>query len=360
MNTKVLSTASHLLLVLFLVSRAAGQSSPTASPGTFAGWTTNNSAAYRMYGRVIQTLPGPALSYRPLSTNLPLQMLRDFLTFRASANLTIIIQTNKVFDHILPESLNWFVWTNVIAHTNGKSTLIWTVRSRPPDWPRSPPTVRWNTHALLWAMKGFTAISPCNEIAVNPGQVPITALTRRHGYTLGHAMGPDRIGTLLAGKKVWFLTAQNRLVQTTIKREIVRTSETSRRDYTLVIFSSDLPGTIEPMRVISPNDVFSVPHSKFCYIAEALCPVFQTEQTGNLSAGVPGFTLDTGKGGDSGSPNMLPLLGELAFFNGRTTSGPSPEMQADMDTLCRLEGLDPRQYQLQWVDLSAFPTYPSD
>jgi len=45
------------------------------------------------------------------------------------------------------------------------------------------------------------------------------------------------------------------------------------------------------------------------------------------------------------------LPGELVFFSGRSTSGPTHEMQADMDELCQLEGLNPAKYQLRWVDL---------
>jgi hypothetical protein len=54
---------------------------------------------------------------------------------------------------------------------------------------------------------------------------------------------------------------------------------------------------------------------------------------------------------------MLLLPKELVFYSGRSTSGPSPEMQADMDALCALEGLKADKYQLQWVDLSAYPSY---
>lgn len=279
------------------------------------------------------------------------------LNFQSWANVIVLSLTNRVFDHILPESLNWFVWTNFIAHTNGKSCVVWSVRSRPTGWPKYPTVVQWNTNSLIWGMKGLTALSPDNEIGIFPGRVPITALTRRHGYTLGHAMRGDHTGVSFAGMKVWFLTTRNQLVQTTIKREIVRTSDVSRRDYTLFIFSSDLPPDIEPMRVIPGREVFSVPGCKYGYVSEWTSVIFQTEQLGYVSAGVPGFTLDTGVPGDSGSPNMLPMLNELVFFSGRTTTGPSPEMQADMDTLSRLEGLDPRQYQMQWVDISAFPTY---
>jgi len=32
-------------------------------------------------------------------------------------------------------------------------------------------------------------------------------------------------------------------------------------------------------------------------------------------------------------------------------------MQKDMNILCRAEGLNPDKYQLQWVDISAFPGY---
>jgi hypothetical protein len=80
-------------------------------------------------------------------------------------------------------------------------------------------------------------------------------------------------------------------------------------------------------------------------------PIFQTEQLGNVSTGVAPLTVNTWKGGDSGSPNMIPLPGQLVFFSGRSTSGPSQEMQEDMDELCRRAKLDPKKYQLQWVDL---------
>jgi hypothetical protein len=170
-------------------------------------------------------------------------------------------------------------------------------------------------------------------------------------------MGPDRIGNNFSGKKVWFLTVDNVLIQTTILREVVRTQETSRRDYSILLFSSDLPDSIQPMRVVSPKDVLGASPTKYLSCPGALSPIFKTEQSGGISADVPGFTLNTYKGGDSGSPNMLPMPGELVFWTGRSTSGVSREMQADMDELCRLEHLDPQKYQLQYVDLSKYPSY---
>jgi hypothetical protein len=49
--------------------------------------------------------------------------------------------------------------------------------------------------------KSMAALSPGWEGEVNSGQVPVTALTRRHGYTRGHSMGPDGFRTLFAGRK---------------------------------------------------------------------------------------------------------------------------------------------------------------
>jgi hypothetical protein len=170
-------------------------------------------------------------------------------------------------------------------------------------------------------------------------------------------MAPDGFGANFAGKKVWFLTSENTVVETIVKREVVRVREVSGRDYSILLFNTDLPAGIQPLRVVAPSDVFSSPHSRYAYCVGAPCPFFKTEQGGNVSADVPGFTLNTFKGGDSGSPNMVPLPAELVFAGGSSTSGASPEMQADMDKLCQLDGLDPRKYRLQWVDISAYPTY---
>jgi hypothetical protein len=289
---------------------------------------------------------------------LPPEIRGAMVMFRNVANVTVYTNTRSMFDHYVPESLNNLVWTNFIAHTNGRNMVIWSERRNPIGWPARAPVVRWNTDSLMWGMRGLTALSPSWELEGNPGQVPITALTRRHGYARGHSMGPDGIGTACAGKRVWFLSAQNTIVETKVLREVVRTRETSGgRDYTILLFSSDLPESIQPMRVIATQDAFGSSPTKYQPILGVPCPLFKTEQSGGVSAEVPGFTCDTYKGGDSGSPNMLPMPGELVFWTGRSTSGASPEMQADMDKLCRLEGLDPRKYQLQWLDLSAYPRY---
>ena len=257
----------------------------------------------------------------------------------------------KVFDHFLPDSVNNASWTNLISITNGRNMAIWSTRSHPPEWPRKPPVVSWNTNSLIWGLKGMTALSPCWEDEGSSGQVPVTALTRRHGYTRGHGMGPDGFTTLRNGKKVWFLTMQNKLVEATVERAVIRMGASG--DYALLLFGADLPASIQPLGVVD----YGIFTNKYPRCEGAPWPILKTEQTGNVIADLPGFTGDTWKSGDSGSPNMLLLNGELLFLSGRSTSTPSRQMQADMDELCRKERLDPKKYQLRWMELSNYRSY---
>lgn len=304
-----------------------------------------------------QTVPGVPVSFCPPPLDLPLEVRRDMMIFRSAASMVVVTNCDPVFDHFVAGSLNNLVWTNLVAHTNGRTMEIWSERTRPLGWPLRAAKVRWNTNSLLWGMRGLTAICPCWQGEGPPGWTPITALTRRHGYTRGHSMGDERFGNAYAGQKAWFLTRQNAIVEVKILREVVRTRQASGRDYTIVLFNSDLPPSIEPMRVMPCEADFWPINSRYVVCPGAPYPVFKTEQQGFVSADVPGFSVNTLVGGDSGSPNILPMPGELVFWNGRTTSGASPEMQADMDKLCRLDGLDPKKYQLQWVDLSKYPRY---
>jgi len=322
MKCKILALLGAMTMLAHVDITAALHTN--AAPPEFVGSTTNGPAVYTRF--------------RNPATN-------------QTANADTYV-TNLVFDHYLPDSLNQFVWTNFIAHTNGRSTSLWSVRSHPPGWPTngSPPNLIWNTNSLLWGMKGMTAISQCWEGEGYDGQVPITALTRRHGYTRGHGMAAEGIWTNWTGKKVWFVTHSNQRVEAVIARASV---SLSRGDFTIFVFREDLPRGIEPLRVVAQTNLLA----RYPVCPGAPRPVCQTEQTGHVNAGIPGFTIAAWKGGDSGSPDMLPFANELVFYGGRSTAGPSLAMQADMDKLCVLEGLDPRKYQLQWVDLSRFPAY---
>ena len=259
----------------------------------------------------------------------------------------------QVFYRFLPESLNELAWTNLLAHTNAKSDSLWSIRTHPPAWPKAAPLVAWNTNCLIWGMRGLTALSPCWEDEGGSGQVPITALTRRHGYTRGHSMGADGVTSARNGKKVWFLTTNNILVEVVVKLALIRTADKSKQDYTIVLFNKDLPDSIEPISGVLSTDL----RVKFPYAPGAPWPVLRTEQGGSVNAGLPGFSANLWKAGDSGSPDLLMLPEKLVFIGGRSTSGPSEEMQRDMNMLCRIEGLDPRKYQLNLLDVSSYPSY---
>ena len=308
----------------------------------FTGWSTNGPAVYA----------GKRDGVTNFNTN-PIFLELHRLGYPTPPLSRVSYFTNTAFHHFVPESLNNHIWTNFIAHTNGRTTQIWSVRNYPRGSPTTPPLVRWNTNCIMWGMRGLTAISPCWEAAGGPDRPPITALTRRHGYTRGHNIAADGFGNVFPGRKIWFLTRDNKLVETKVIRTVVRVPPTSRNDYTLILFSNDLPDSIEPVRVVA--NASRVAKCPVCPAAPSL--VFLTEQTGNVSAEAPGFTVPVVKAGDSGSPDLLPFAGELLFYGGRTTSEPSPDMQADMDELCRLSGLDPARYQMQWVNLPDYPSY---
>src|SRR5438270_9635470 len=78
---------------------------------------------------------GPAIyaNHRVFSTNSYPGVLRP----------SIYSYTNAEFDHFLPNSLNELIWTNFIAHTNGRNTLIWNTRAHPSDWPKHGPKAIW-------------------------------------------------------------------------------------------------------------------------------------------------------------------------------------------------------------------------
>ena len=309
------------------------------TPGhQFVGWTTNGPAVLAIY-----TLKMPTTFTNARGNVIPLPVPKQYR-----------IMTNFVFEQFLSGSLNNLIWTNLLAHTNGRSTRVWSDRSHPENWPTNAPTATWDTNGLIWGRRGLTALSPCWETEGSPGQVPVTALTRRHGYTRGHSLGPEGFSKVFAGKHVWFFTRSNTVVSRTVLRSVGRIGlDGKQRDYTILLLDEDLPASIEPLRVTSFTNILA----KYPVYNGVPWPLFRTEQAGGVSADLPGFTLNTWKGGDSGSPNMLPMPGELVFFGGRSTTGPTPDMQADMDELCRLEGLNPKRYQLQWVDLSSFPFY---
>jgi hypothetical protein len=260
----------------------------------------------------------------------------------------VVLITNT-FAGFVPGSLAGAIWAGF--HTNGRSTKIWEFWQLPPGWPNVPPVLRWNTNNLMWGRRGMTAISQVCEGEGAFGQGSLTLLTRRHAYLRGHSMGASGLHPEKVGVRVWYCTQDNQVIERKVKLLLVRAREPgSPGDYSIVLFDADLPATIEPMRVADLTKV----SLKYLYDDLSHKPVFMTLQGGYVSAGVPGWTVPFA-GGDSGAPIMLPLPGELVFFEGLSTSPPSATMQADMDMLSRKAGLDPRRYQMQWVNLDGYP-----
>ncbi len=346
------------MLVLVLVVDLAGfrlGAQTNASNGSyivetnFVGWFTNGPGIYTQH-RSLLRYTNTILARLPVvdaATNLDAPREPRFRLVQTNG----IVVSNDTFQGFLPGTLNHLVWTNFIEHTNNRETRIWSLRWHPGRWPTNPPALMWNTNNLMWGMRGLTALSPCWTGEGSSGQIPVTALTRRHGYARGHGMGAEGINTNSNGSRVWFLTTNNTLVEVRIVNSMVRAYQTRKADYTIFLFAKDLPESIQPMRVAEVTNVFA----KYPTIPGAPHPMFLTEQAGHVSAEVPGWMVNTWKGGDSGSPNMLPMPGELVFCSGRSTSGPDQGMQEDMDELCRRQKLDARKYQLQWFELSKYP-----
>jgi hypothetical protein len=254
------------------------------------------------------------------------------------------------------------VATNWITYTNGKDCSLWTIRTT-----NNPPNLEWNPSCLLYGMTGFTAISQRNQWDVSfsgaPGQMPVTALTARHGYMRGHGAGfPQYVtyggfNTNFNGSNVYFCASNNTVVTATVTNGFTRlyyTNSVAIYDYTILIFNADLPSTIQPMAVsYSPPPSYSV--------------VFNTEQYGYMSANYPPFgatnsidllsadpdafppfnVYQTDVLGDSGSPVMVPWTNNvLVFLNGDTTTGPCAQMQTDMDTLSTNINLKPINFHM--------------
>jgi hypothetical protein len=303
----------------------------------------------RLSGSILGCLPLAGLSSHAAdSTNLLAVLATNVPGARVVRD---VIQVSNTFAGFVPGSLAEAVWNGF--HTNGRTTRIWEYSSLPPGWPTKPPILRWNTNNLMWPRKGMTAISQVCEGMGSFGQGTPTALTRRHAYVRGHHMGPSGLDPTRVGRRVWFCTRDNRVIERKIQLLVIRFREPgSPGDYSIMLFDADLPPDIEPMRVADQEKV----HRKYLFGDRTYKPMFMALQDGFVSASVPGWTVQY-RPGDSGNPIMLPLPDELVFYYGLSTSPPSAAMQADMDMLSRKAGLDPRKYQMQWVNLDSYPDF---
>ena len=295
------------------------------------------------------------LAVHPVAPNLKVpggwQFDTAWLTAAARAHASGTTLITNDFAGFVPGSLASFVWSGF--RTNGRTTNLWAFWQLPPGWPNKPPILRWNTNSLMWGLRGLTAISQVCEGMGGFGQGALTALTRRHVYLRGHGMGPSGFSPDRVGKRIWFCTRDNKVIERKAQYVFIRSPEgPGTPDYSIVLLDADLPASIQPMRVVDPVKV----RRKYLFVPMDYKPEIMTLQGGFVSAGIPPWDIPI-QGGDSGAPRMLPLPGELVFLEGITTSPPSAAMQADMDMLSLKAGLDPRKYQMQWVNLDSYPDF---
>jgi hypothetical protein len=326
-----------------------------------------NVVAQRVVGDVIQTLlrvssdtnftaavNGSMLPTHSASGSVQLDQVNSNTNWDAAveqAGGSGVMMVTNPFAGFVAGSMAKEIWAGF--HTNGRSTRIWEFWQVPAGWPTNPPVLRWNTNNLMWGRKGMTAISQVCQGMGAFGQGAPTILTRRHAYVRGHSMGVTGLHPERVGQRIWYCTRDNQVIERKVKLILVRARDPGTiADYSIILFDADLPAGIEPMRVADPAKV----RHKYQFGDLDHKPIFMALQGGYVSAGVPGWTVGYA-GGDSGDPMMLPLPGELVFIGGITTSPPSAAMQADMDMLSRKAGLDPRKYQMQWVNLDGYPDF---
>jgi len=122
-------------------------------------------------------------------------------------NPKLAIDPPANFRLVVLDDYGWNVWQYHLATSTGKSAAMWSSYTLPIGWPTVPPVLSWNPNSILYGKTGFTGISQCNSFQGSQGQVGVTLISKRHGYT---AICVDTIMVQLAfrltnrGKKCGF------------------------------------------------------------------------------------------------------------------------------------------------------------
>ena len=268
---------------------------------------------------------------------------------------TIASATNNVWQSFRPGWLGYALATNFVARTNGKTATIWSGITAGKT---NLSGVTFNADGVITGCRGATAISPASD---DGQQITWTLLTTRHAYARGHGMGveggpADNPG--LIGRSVWFLGTNSSANQSFI--QAARTVyDPAGEDWSVCIFSNDVPATVEPMRIATNSGLSNI-GTKMTNIYGVPFQLLGTCQHNTLcSDTVWGASIFAGhnarQGGDSGAPNFLLLDNELVFVSGRTTTGFSQTMLTNINLLTTSAGLSTNNYQPQIYDLTGFP-----
>lgn len=237
-----------------------------------------------------------------------------------------------------------------------------------------PGTFVRNTNFWLAGVTGLTGVATCQGPSV-------TAISPRHAIGVQH-YAPG------VGATVNFVTADNTLVSRTItsRSQVVNASQFGGGDLCVLLLSSDLPESIEFVKIISgaaftnkipatantawsDNQAFQgrkLPTVVFNQFDRAYVRELKSVTTLTFTAGYPtdwfptwGVTIVSG---DSGKPVMLLVENELVLIGGWTFSGAgyplglsTSAINAAMSDLSTAAGAT--VYTLAEYDLSTFNTY---
>ena len=270
-----------------------------------------------------------------------------------------------VINPALPYALQWLeaktptnlvnvCWLNLVKHTNTSANIYTTYNF--------PTNVVRNTNCIIFNATGSTAI--VQNFGAGDG-VPAVLLTKRCVYIRGHDTGTTDMGVVTNGAgQVFYFYDRTNGIHTAIAGPRIGRLNTGG-DYTLISLTNDVTG-IDVMPQAYAADVTAKFSSSITAVSP-YCPILYASiypPSISFSPTLSGFWGDVGGymgSGTSGSPNMILLptaTGEtLAMFAGRTTSGLSALMLADLaalNTACGLSNSDPN-YQPVIVDLSNWP-----
>lgn len=238
-------------------------------------------------------------------------------------------------------TLNHALWTNYTANTNGKVSSLWTSQT--------PGAGAWRSGNLLSMGTNYTALSFAWQGQEAAGKPPLSAISPRLVYSRGHSMGTAGTNSGNAGKLVYFATAAGTQITNAILEQI--TSNSGGEDWTLFVLSSNLSASITPLAVVDSSAYAAKrPQNSF-----APYPVlFSRANTSSAYSGVAPFT-SSYTSGDSGSPRMILLGGQLALIGGISTQAGTPAFSNACVYLLQRNGISLANLPT-WIDLSSYPT----
>jgi hypothetical protein len=279
---------------------------------------------------------------------------------------------------VVTNSLAFSIWTNVQARCRGKSSnrFIDADRAFTPDGSNAPP-LHYDTNSALWGWRGMTAVMAYNSYQAKyqywPWRQPWTLVTRRHAYSAGHqgqVCPPDVVATNWGLCNIWYLSADNVMHKVKIQSAISTTCFNTNfprsawlGDMAVCQFDRDLPASIETMPVVKSPDTKTWSYSGRLRLimdvhqpdpCSAWVPVFLTDQHAVLWMTAAGIwpSWPWWKGGDSGSPQLIPMPdGRLVLQGGTSGTVNSIVMQEFVDKLCLATGLDTNRYRIETVEL---------